>query len=362
MSVYLIYRTPYNIPNQKYYRRFPEETVLEWFQSLWDFYEEDGDTFYGKVIEYLGIEMYGFWSTFYYYNDSDIYDDTQLVRTKPPESLKQLSEWIYFEGDIDSYENHLLQVLTDDDELELAYYIFDDHFVNKFPVESQFFIQNEFALPTGYKEGKGIKLNFFSPFSTKRVSADVGYVYCFFFMQNGGSWIRAAPYNSLRLDGIRLPDFREYLIQNSEEELHLSLLLLRTYMGQSLEEGVNNLIKGERHAFDYFSTDIREKLTDVSPEEAREMIPELLELIKKNTKFPRHKAQNTSFYQLSDHLLQIALNHQSWKRHPVTQHENLDLYEHWIIFDDLWAASNEQLAHSILNYASGWKIFNAQQA
>ena len=46
------------------------------------------------------------------------------------------------------FKPHALQVLTDDDEIELAYYFFDDHYLNEHPGRTAYLLHEGWRLPT----------------------------------------------------------------------------------------------------------------------------------------------------------------------------------------------------------------------
>ena len=72
-----------------------------------------------------------------------------------PAAQRLLGEALIRRGEI-RYEPHALQVLTDDDEIELAYYIFDDHYLGEHPGRAAYLLHRDWKLPTttGDKPGK----------------------------------------------------------------------------------------------------------------------------------------------------------------------------------------------------------------
>src|SRR5690606_32014072 len=59
---------------------------------------------------------------------------------------ESLEEHLYVEGEL-RFEPHCIQVLTNDDELDVAYYIFDDQFLTENRDKAEFLLQNQFELP-----------------------------------------------------------------------------------------------------------------------------------------------------------------------------------------------------------------------
>ncbi|MFO0891092.1 MAG: hypothetical protein U0790_18350 [Isosphaeraceae bacterium] len=122
MSTYFVYRSHYAGPSGRHVRRFDSESVLGWFQRAWEPAKRAEDA-YAWVKSEIGADVYGFASLFENARENDL---------SPPTSdgqlMAYLDEHLYVEGEI-KYEPHALQVLTDDDEIELAYYLFDDEYV-----------------------------------------------------------------------------------------------------------------------------------------------------------------------------------------------------------------------------------------
>src|SRR5438105_5009246 len=122
MAVYFVYRSHYDDPAGKRLKRFEDATVLDWFRTHWDqLARADGAR--DAVKELLGFFVYGFGSLFAAAAEQD------LPAPETDEDLEDyLHEHLYSEGPI-LYRPNLLTVQTDDDELEVAYYVFDGEYL-----------------------------------------------------------------------------------------------------------------------------------------------------------------------------------------------------------------------------------------
>ena len=73
-----------------------------------------------------------------------------------PKSDKQLKDYLtdhlYVESEM-KYQPHLLQVWTNDDEIELAYFFFDDHYLQRHPGRAAYLLHEDWKLPTASAEG-----------------------------------------------------------------------------------------------------------------------------------------------------------------------------------------------------------------
>src|SRR5688572_8709271 len=126
MTVHFVYRSHYQGPMGLYHKAFAERTVLEWFQNHWEGIPYDEETAYGgqdRVAEVLGCSVYGF---------NSLFNAIARHALSPPRTERRLVELLrqhlYLEGELRAAP-HLLQMLTDDDEIELAYYFFDDEYL-----------------------------------------------------------------------------------------------------------------------------------------------------------------------------------------------------------------------------------------
>lgn len=118
MKIYFAYRTGYEA-NNRFIREFEADSVLDFFQKYWDklTLEEECD-------ELLGTRVYGF-------PISDYNDDDNIAPPVPKtidELITGLTSYVYSHevlGDKDYIEVH-----TDDDEIELAWYVFSEDYKN----------------------------------------------------------------------------------------------------------------------------------------------------------------------------------------------------------------------------------------
>ena len=173
----------------------------------------------------LGCDVYGF---------ASIFEAAREESLKPPKSdaklEEDLSEHLYVEGEM-LYKPHALQVLTDDDEIELAYYLFDDHYLQEHPGRAAYLLHDDWRLPTS----SGDRPEMPSSRTTDDPSVGLGF---------GGDvsglprLLRFdAPYPTsriagpCRIDGVRLPQLGDYLEATlPDEDWPFELKLLRSQL------------------------------------------------------------------------------------------------------------------------------------
>jgi|GEM_PF-6045434 len=359
MSVELIYRTPYNHFDNKFHKSFPEvDTVLEWFQNLWRFHDEDPHQFYENASDYIGIRIYGFWGPF------RIYDEEFDISSNPspPNDFSSLKEYLNngYCNVIDMGENeNFIQVLTDDDELELAYYIFDSSYLKEDPTSIDYLLKQDYSLPLSFStdsDGSVIDGKYRTIETNK---GKKGKVYFLRSNTSGGDNLSSAENSVVIYNGIRLPELYDFVLDDHDDDLEI----LRLFAQGSLEQTINKIVRFKKHwvliyreFYEKFSYD---DFNEMTPKEGSSYVMQLVDnaeekIIERH--FKEFKPSSKSKYQVSDHFLQFSLNTDSWGTIPLMGTSPADLYDHFIIFDDLWASKNEILAKSLINFFKGWKV------
>ena len=141
MSVYFVYRSHYEGPSGKHVRRLDADSVLGWYQAVWERAKQAEDISEWVKAE-VGADVYGFASIFEAARDHSLPPPTSDRKLK-----SYLEEHLYVEGEM-RFKPHALQVLTDDDEIELAYYFFDDHYLNEHAGRTAYLLHEGWRLPT----------------------------------------------------------------------------------------------------------------------------------------------------------------------------------------------------------------------
>lgn len=309
MSVYFALRSQYDSPKLNQLAVFGNDTVLDWFRANWQNLDE----------KLLGFEVYGF---------DSLAGSIKSEELGPPATASELKdileEHLYVERDF-KFSEHAIQALTDDDELDIAYYIFDDHYLKENPHKAEFLTLINWELPPEYSHGQ---------YNTDEDCAEIdpvgdedGALYCVFacYYDAGGQleYMNGAS----KLDGVRLPSLVNYLrsqkkpSSNWPEEFQTLHALLANTTGGTIPPEFSNFpgLSGSQ---------VLEKLLKSVP----------------------GKEQSKCRVQCADHVAQISLNTDSW--------DSTALFTRWILFDDLWAVANQNLANSILRYGNRWDVLS----
>jgi uncharacterized protein (TIGR02996 family) len=349
MTVFFAYRSHYEGPTGIRVRRFhQQDAVLDWFRAHWQAIA-DPDEADERADELLGMSVYGFSSLF-----------TAIAETSlpPPRTYGDLAELLeehlYVEGEV-LCSPHVVQALTDDDEIELAYYVFDDNFVAKHPGRTALLLQDDWKLPGDIGPG-----GFRPKEPTTRVGKGKGDGATYLvFHDCWDSGNLDALEGGYRIDGVRLPQLAQYLAAHEPPDrgccFHYDMPALRLELFPKSKKA--------RAAEDPFLFALRDNPND----EATRLIfadwladrgqgsPGSYFLRRALAGVCRrplagyetlgHNAKK-SLIQVDEHLAQLC-------RH-VGRADKKDLYHRWIFFDDLWASAHPDLANSLLRYARRW--------
>ena len=389
MATYLVLRSHYNTPSEKALVKFEDdETVLAWFQNRWQQHAEagtNGTSSYDLLAEEIGFSVYGLASIF------DHAGEENLASPKNDRTLKEyVAKHLYTEMTAD-YRPHFLQVCTDDDELELCYFIFDDHFLKTNSSSMAFLMHDDWKLPTEFadptdtqpantifKHKRNIKPRQAKPFA--KSDNKQGKVY--FAISECIDSANLDPIAPIVFSGLRLPDFPRLLFAKTpDESWSKEVNLLRSMMFFGREK----LSKTERPFVDLIHNDPAnpdhwnvysdwlheqqrpplhvtflqrafEGIRRISPgyfdqEFGQTAWPEpekeAEELVKKS---PSNGPEKTRVA-VSEHLAQACLFYARWEFRKTGK----ELHHQWWLFDDCWANANKDLADGLLRFCVDWR-------
>ena len=375
MSVFFVYRSPYAGPTGKLVRKIGADTILDWFRRSWDVAacgrdeDEWGTSAMRWVETEFGFGVYGLWS---------IFAAAREHALRPPERDDQLadylSKYLYVEGSV-LVAPQTIQAHTNDDELEMVYYLFDESFAHDHPERTAYLLHDGWRLPAASRN--------------RRFTPDIGVPE---LLPRGGAagttyLVFLAPHASLyfedlsrdlpcRIEGARLPDLQDFL-RHAEPgpDWPIELLLLRlaacrprlrgSWLRRAFDEATAlplDRLKSWTSDRSILSTAQRKQFPDhlfLGPvEEARAELEAFVDMILPHADLNRRRlAQDRtnwpSLMAADDHLAQFSI------RPRGTYYEGL--YHQWIIFDDQWADENEHVAQNLLQYAGRWDVLSDPQ-
>jgi uncharacterized protein (TIGR02996 family) len=357
MPVWFVYRCHYDLPAAKYVKRFEAPTLLDWFRASCKPIANDQEA-HAWVKDLLGIDPYGFG-----------YFLTRLAEEKaqPPRNNRELRETLghwNVEGDV-LFSPHAIQVLDDDDENEMAFYLFDDVFAREHPERVAWLMHEGWELPPDAGGGP------FEPaFKTPRLKphgGGEGATYLVFMVSHDALELTDLEREQRRLDGVRLPGLARLLAGVGEAEQEKF-----DWPGEAMD------LAGEVLAEDpeadpmekVFLQELRAEPRDGSRwevfgdwlEEQGRPRADLWLLEKALARIGRRPLHlhprettpedtpNRSRWRVEPHVAQLSLHESTvWGR---------DCFDHWVLFDDLWASAHPDLANSLIRQLDRWDVLS----
>jgi uncharacterized protein (TIGR02996 family) len=350
MAVYFVYRCHYDAPSEKHVHRFESDTVLDWAKAIFRQFPDRDEA--DKYAEGLlgGLHVYSFASLF----TIDEEDGERL----PPKTMKDVHAW--FKGmyvNEESHGPHHIQIHTDDDELEMAVYVFDDHYRKANPGKADFLLHDGWELPEGDADGA------WKPPKTATMIDLVGKL-----SQSGPATYAAflAFHDSANLDleggyrvaGVRLPDLARHILTDlSDTEI--------PHEWDKLRRAIQNHLKSPRGADAGFLTAIRKQPEDLTnwgvysdwleerdePPAGVKLLGAALErVVPSLSSIKRTRKPSKDMLRVTPHMVQAVYHTARWWKK--------DLYHQWIFFDDRWAAAHPTLAAGVLTFASDWDLLS----
>lgn len=344
-DLYIVYRGHREGHLSKRVRRARGSSVLEWFQAAW---HQAGktDDLEGWVAEVFGGHVPGLASFF-----EDVIDEGLDAPDTWQELNELLQDHLYVSGGSDAIRQsaHALRVRTDEDDMEVAYYIFDAAYAKAHADRCAYMLHETWPLPQG-----GVDAPFEpevrpAPLLPEGGGEGATYV-CLLTSYHNGSLGDLRP---RVFPGVRMPELCEYMrrvVPRSEhrrdpsrpgwyETWPLEMRLLRAMVGESDRDLGPALDACNRFPLIHVATNVQHTRVGIGPHsEAREAFVEAAADARK----VRRNIDRTKIV-VGDHIAQMSL----WTNETYG-------FQQWILFDDRWAAAHRDLACSLLRYASGW--------
>jgi len=242
-----------------------------------------------------------------------------------------------------------LQVLTDDDEIELAYYIFDDRFLAEHPGRAAYLLHEDWRLPLtpGQRPyGPGIETKVIESSGCGTGTTYLAFL-AFYDSLNLTDLDVEGPW---RIDGVRVPQLTDYLRSATPgEEWPFELKLIRSQLPPDGHGGAGLKTALERATL-FPVHEITNKMDPTqwglgAVAQARVEFDGLLDRIASKD---RRYDPSKSLVSMSDHIAQLCL-HTGWED---------GMYHQWFLFDDLWASGHPDLADGVLRYAKRWDVLS----
>jgi hypothetical protein len=337
-GIWFVYRSHYEGPLSKHVRRLEAPSVLAWFQGM---IEEARISIAPRDLSTsaLGCRVHGLGGLF------DAVKERSLHTPKTTVALgKLLREHLSVEGGPEAIEldAHSLRVFTDDDEVKLAYFFFDDEAVQKNPKLLAYLLHDEPRLPDGAAEGPFTPLAPVRALEPRGDGEGITYA-CLLTFYDGDS----LPGKAVSFPGVRYPALAEHLRQVSPaatpqawsaewfDTWPVELRLLRAM----LDPGETTLAAALHRAARYPLGELgaRHNHTRLGLGAHASARAEFLEA-----------AAPLAFGGDADKTIVHEGEHAALLAAHTSPHFG---FQQWFLFDDRWAAAHPDLASSLLMYA-----------
>ncbi|GII91199.1 hypothetical protein [Sinosporangium siamense] len=367
---WFVYRSPYEGPLGKRVRRLPDASVLDWFRRG---FEMAGDVL-ADIDDWIESELNGD-----VYGLSSLFEAARAHRLSAPAGWDELGEvleeHLYFEREV-RVDPAAVRVFTDDDEVQVAYFFFDDSFVEVHPDWVDFQLWERERLPDipvieEIRENEEVSLpahvsqllhQFRQPLQARPFtpldpvhelalppSAAEGVTYVV-VQQPDGQCLRYL--RPVAITGARVPDLADRLREPSDEWDGV-LGLLRALLAPDERELGPALHRCNRWPWSETGPETGGLAGEHAAVHERAMArldsgeasPAPLDPYTEGRDPAKTVVHTTS------HMVQMSI-HVS----------GIFGYEQWFLFDDLWAAAHVSLARSLLRYGTAWDPLEAKTA
>ena len=319
MAIYLAYRTPYKSKN-RFLKKFNYDSIIDFFQDNWD-------TLFNKTIkdhkDLFGIWIYGF----------TIHHTKPQKKINKPENfqelIKILTTEIYANTIIGNQE--CIQIFTDDDELELAWYLFTEKY-KKDNIESlQIWFEKTLPLDSS---NEGEKLQQETKIIEPKGERD-GSTYFISCWTRDNTNLEDLE-GVYEIQGIRMPDLANFL--RKKQKIYIQ--------NQSWNPGFDDLQYFQKIAKELTNSTLKEIVEFAVKYPLDELLPDNNSRLKiqeiKNLKL--YNKPEKSIINLGEHLCELSIDLEN------------NEFKYIVLFDDLWIKKHKTLAKSISNFGTTAKI------
>lgn len=363
MALYFNYKTPFDTLTGKFTKKIEANSILDWFQKIWktDLGEKDLYEYYKREF---GTHFYGL-GQFAYNISGNEYEKPITI----DDLLEAIRENFYV-NEIRLLDNKFLEILTDDDEYSLAWYLIEEEYAKSDLNRFAYLMYEGWKLPLSFSEKETKRLNFeFKQIITPKKKRK-GELYFLSICNDAGDG--PIDYYPMKFTGIRLTDLEEYLMKDQFDNELLPLIL--TFFKSKLnlydrDTGfVNQIIEissslSDLYKLFHYHVDLDLDRICISNESARKEFEKAFETLseKKKELFDSGRSDLNKIQDVvingNDHFVQISIQGDYWEGHPVDPEiKNSKVYDQIFLFDDLWVNENYELANSLINYYTNWQL------
>jgi hypothetical protein len=345
-GVVFVYRSHYEGLLGKRVRPLPDRSVLDWFRRGWAAAADPATDLDAWVATELGGPVYGLATIFHAARKRGL-----PAPATADELGAALAEHLYVEGEVIAGDGWVL-ALTDDDEVELAYFFLPPQAGEQAPGRLAYLLHEDFPLPGGVSAGAGtfaapVKVGTLAPAGTGEGTTYA--VLLTFYDSDSIGWLPP-----VAIPGVRLPGLAEYLRQvvpaggqyacythelAEQERWPEELLALRGLVAPgetSVEPALHRC-----NRYPSIADRLGAAFTGPHPAAHEAAMAELAAFTPDEGRDPER-----SVIDAAGHIAQMSMHASGFFG-----------YQQWYLFDDVWAAAYPDLAASLMRYAASWNPY-----
>lgn len=332
MKIYSAFRSNH-LQNSRLVKVFEADSILEVFQGFAALIRQESlhvDQETDHLTErYFGADIYGS------YGWIEAIRDGLEFNTLTDLHISLQEHW--YSNEIEA-EDGLMQIYTDDDEIDLAWYLFDESYASRHPEKTILYTKYAESLPL-QAEGEG-------PFEPECELLDItpagngeGKLYMVMVAVYDSSVLTGMA-GSAQIKGVRLPGLAEWLRGSKpackDWGYDAQIRYLSSIAKAMPEADLGKILQ----AFAF------KPLSDLSQRSR------LSELVQKEWSeiqtLPTRNNTDRTAVQMGEHIAELQINASSF--------EHDDYYDYCILFDDIWAGAHPHLARNLLRFGAGDKL------
>jgi uncharacterized protein (TIGR02996 family) len=315
-------------------------TVLDWFRNHWQAIADLYAAF-DQDEQLLGCRVWTF---------GHLFMDIAEHNWPPPENETELRACLRQTVPRGFHcSKHVVQAKTDDDEMQMGIYLFDDHFLRKHRKLACFLLHEQWQLPAEHGEGR------FRPaeevHDLEPAGSGAGATYLVFLSFRCGSNLDELT-GGYRIKRVRLPDLARHLagVRGKKPRWPWELNELRAHLFPESKKR-----KSQEEAF---WDAIRDDLADQAnwnvygdwleerglPPPGIRILDGALKRVNPYDPYPNLRRRARDLTRAEEHLAQVCL------------HLGRNEFHQWILFDDLWASAHPEMANAVLRFARRWDV------
>ncbi len=390
--VHFILRSEDELPHGRRIVEDRSNDLVEWFQRHWltrdtlvstnpDRYIPENFDPLDWTDELCQLRSHVFGGSFYGLSEFFI----KMLDRRCPVDLQEVRDFIssfdgrYSEGGISMVES-AIQANTDDDEIDISWYLFDTDFDEAYPERTLFLRRSEVTLPTGTGDGVWTPVTQVKSISGVEMRNSIQSYFCFFSAQDGltiteiegcyalptdmsnaAAWLASQGITAAVVES----KYIKYISSDWPDEFTLLRAFLLLSKSGTLDEALHLFLESDKKVLGWLPRVFSDYRTSINEPkfltgDAATCRKDLERMLKDSDGDDRNESggkwEDKSTFQSSPHMTQAVFAEAGFSIY--NPEEPVGTARQWIFFDSYWASKHPELAEGILRYGRGEDLLN----